>query len=263
VRKNNFYSENLNFKKTLSLSYCDGRPKTKVMTKAEKLISILKKYKDQIAPMFDFDLNSDKTVLSDCSINNKDLNALDLGNVEAYSNYASNYLAENKAIAGVGGYVEERIIYQSRPMFQAEEEPRNIHLGIDVSAAAETILMAPLDSKIHSFANNDNFGDYGPTIILEHELDGEIFYTLYGHLSKASLIGKAVGQIILKGTEFAALGNSNENGHWPPHLHFQLMTDMQEMQGDFPGVCRKSELEKYKQLCPNPNYILWIDKLAF
>ncbi len=233
------------------------------MTTAAKLISILEIHKDKIAPIFKFDLNSDKTVLSDCSVNNKDLDDLDLGNVDAYSNYASNFLAENNAIAGVGGYLEERIIYRSRPMFQNDEEPRNIHIGIDVSAAAETVLMAPLNATIHSFADNANFGDYGPTIILQHNFEGVSFYTLYGHLSKASLIGKEVGQAIAKGTEFATLGNKNENGNWPPHLHFQLITDMQEMQGDFPGVCRKSELEKYKELCPNPNYILRIDKLPY
>jgi len=226
------------------------------------LIDILKKHKNDISAMFEFDLNSNLTVLSDCSANNSDLNALNLTDVEAYSEYANQFLKENQAIAGVGGYLEERIIYQGRAMFEEEQEPRNIHLGIDVSAAAGTVLMVPLNACIHSFADNNQFGDYGPTIILEHKLEGLVFYTLYGHLNRNSLNDKKVGQVIQKGEQFAALGNSEENGNWPPHLHFQLIKDMGDKKGDFPGVCRKSELEHYQNLCPDPNLILKIDKLG-
>ena len=46
---------------------------------------------------------------------------------------------------------------------------------------------AALDGTIHSFQNNTALGDYGPTIILSHEIEGFKFHTLYGHLSEASL----------------------------------------------------------------------------
>jgi hypothetical protein len=43
--------------------------------------------------------------------------------------------------------------------------------------------ICPLGGMVHSFAYNDQFGDYGATIVLLHQLDGMPFYTLYGHLS--------------------------------------------------------------------------------
>jgi hypothetical protein len=41
--------------------------------------------------------------------------------------------------------------------------------------------LAALDGRVHSFQNNDSLGNYGPTIILEHQVEDLTFYTLYGH----------------------------------------------------------------------------------
>jgi hypothetical protein len=43
-----------------------------------------------------------------------------------------------------------------------------------------------LDGTLHSFNFNAGFGDYGPTIILEHNVENQTFI-LYGHLSLDSL----------------------------------------------------------------------------
>jgi len=80
-------------------------------------------------------------------------------------------------------------------------------LGIDITAIAGTEIFAPLEGSVHSFQNNSSFGDYGPTIILEHNLDGEIFYTLYGHLSLNSLDELSEGKEIKKGQKIAELGD--------------------------------------------------------
>src|SRR5690606_28539933 len=133
---------------------------------------------------------------------------------------------------GAGGYAENRIIYTSK-VFTGNEEPRSLHLGIDVWAPAGTPVMAPLPGRVHSFANNTAYRDYGPTIILEHDLQGQKFYTLYGHLSAASLSGLQKGKFLAAGTEFAAIGAEHENVEWPPHLHFQLITDLLGKEGDF------------------------------
>jgi peptidoglycan LD-endopeptidase LytH len=34
------------------------------------------------------------------------------------------------------------------------------------------------------------------------------------------------------------------------------MTNMLGFEGDFPGVCTASELEKFKAICPDPNLII-------
>jgi peptidoglycan LD-endopeptidase LytH len=47
-----------------------------------------------------------------------------------------------------------------------------------------------------------------------------------------------------------------ENGNWPPHLHFQLIADMEGWKGDYPGVCKYSEREKWLGNCPDPDLVL-------
>ena len=43
------------------------------------------------------------------------------------------------------------------------------------------------------------------------------------------------GDRIKAGDIFAEFGIPAENGHWPPHLHFQLIADLQGWKGDYPG----------------------------
>ena len=110
---------------------------------------------------------------------------------------------------------------------------------------------------MHSVQNNDNFGDYGPTIILEHNYNQNSFYTLYGHLSLSSL-QIPIGKKVLKGEEIAILGDAEVNGDYAPHLHFQIIKDLEGRSGDYPGVCSKKDLEVFKKNCPDPNLLLKI-----
>jgi peptidoglycan LD-endopeptidase LytH len=116
--------------------------------------------------------------------------------------------------------------------------------------------MAPLDGIIHSFAFNNQFGDYGATIILSHILDKISFYTLYGHLSLNSIKNIQEGSRIEKGEIFAEFGIPAENGQWPPHLHFQIIKEIGEWKGDYPGVCKFSERDKWLSNSPDPAIIL-------
>jgi murein DD-endopeptidase MepM/ murein hydrolase activator NlpD len=81
-------------------------------------------------------------------------------------------------------------------------------------------------------------------------------YTLYGHLNRECLKSFTVGDPVAKNQQIAVFGNENENGHWPPHLHFQLMFDMEDCYGDYPGVGKFSEKEKLILNIPDPNLIL-------
>ena len=159
------------------------------------------------------------------------------------------------AIAGVGGYLENRSIYKDTDLFQGDAE-RCIHIGVDVFMPAGTPIYAPLAGRVQSFANRSVAGDYGPVIILRHEFDGFEFHTLYGHLSEASLQGLADGKPVAAGDRIADIGPRPINGDWTPHLHFQLIRDMQGMHGDYPGVVRPQELDFYRVNCPDPMPLL-------
>ncbi len=158
----------------------------------------------------------------------------------------------------IGGYGEDRAIYTS-PVFTGGGEPRTVHLGIDIFAPAGTDVFAPLPGRLHSFRDNANPLDYGPTIILEHVVaDGLVFYTLYGHLGRESLDGLTVGRALAAGECLAVLGDRDVNGGWPPHLHVQVVLDLMGNTGDFPGVCRRGERARWLDICPDPGPLLGI-----
>lgn len=224
-------------------------------------MNVLQKYTQLFAPVVPFDWQHDNVLVLDFSSQNPDLQYLDVSNTAILNDYVFKKLATANAVAGVGGYDEHRVIYRRSQHFQQTEEPRCIHLGIDIWAEAGTPVFSPLPGKVHSFKFNNNFGDYGPTIILEHEIEGQKLFSLYGHLSLESLTDLYIGKSIAAGQQIATFGDFPINGDWPPHLHFQLMTDMLGLVGDFPGVCSISEREKFLSICPNPNLILGIPTL--
>jgi peptidoglycan LD-endopeptidase LytH len=150
------------------------------------------------------------------------------------------------------GYGEDRSIYTQDLFAPAGEEARTIHLGLDIFAAAGTEVFAPLSARVHSFQVNDHPGDYGPTIILEHQVGAAKIHTLYGHLSRDSLKGLKPGAAFMAGERIAALGTKRENGGWPPHLHFQVILDIGDRRGDYPGVCTRSEAARWLAICPDP-----------
>lgn len=182
----------------------------------------------------------------------------DVSSSDEWEDYINNYLNKNDKKVAFGGYLEVRDIYNRSDYFSklSEENQRNIHLGIDLWCDAQTAVLAVLDGEIHSFKNNTNHGDYGPTIILKHTFNNNVFYSLYGHLSESSLDNLQIGTLVKQGEKIAILGDSSVNGDYAPHLHFQLILDMEKYIGDYPGVSSKKMLDFYQQNCPNPNLLL-------
>lgn len=195
----------------------------------------------------------------DLSVSNKFLCDENLKTSLDFEKFIKKKLFESDAKVAYGGYNEQRNLYQRSTIFNTTTtEERNIHIGLDLWINSETAVLAALDGKIHSFNFNSGLGNYGPTIILEHTIDETIFYTLYGHLSVESLTNIEIGEKIKKGELIARLGNSTVNGDYAPHLHFQIINNLDGNFGDYPGVCSKTDLEYYLKNCPNPNLLLKI-----
>ncbi|NJO00925.1 MAG: peptidoglycan DD-metalloendopeptidase family protein [Bacteroidia bacterium] len=231
------------------------------MDKNKRLEALLRAQRDFFLPVVPVNFQVEPFVVFDFSIENPNLITLDLEDIEATQAYIQERLEEAGARVGIGGYNEDRAVYGKSQVFHSPEGIRSIHLGMDIWMPANTPVFAPLSGIIHSFQDNDRFGDYGPTIILKHSVNDIPFYTLYGHLSRESLANREVGQKLAKGDQVGTLGDPSVNGHWTPHLHFQLITDMLGHQGDFVGVAPASKRAYYLQICPNPNLILNIPGL--
>jgi peptidoglycan LD-endopeptidase LytH len=225
---------------------------------ATLLTTALNRHSAGFHPVVPFDPAKDCLHLFDLTENNKGLIAVDIADTERFAAYINRSLREQGARYGFGGYGEHRTLYARSRHFDsaAKEEPRRLHLGIDIWGPAGTKVMAPLDGIVHSFAFNNNDGDYGATLILTHQLESIGFHTLYGHLSLNSLKNLYEGKNITKAEVIAEFGMRFENGNWPPHLHFQLIADMQGWKGDYPGVCKYSEREVWLANSPDPDLIL-------
>ncbi|MGQ7947516.1 peptidoglycan DD-metalloendopeptidase family protein [Flavobacterium sp. WC2509] len=195
----------------------------------------------------------------DLSASNLDLNQFDLTNSNEFEKYIEQLLPKKKSTVAYGGYNEIRNLYKRSTVFNdLNTEERNIHIGIDLWIKSGTAVLAALDGKIHSFKYNNNLGDYGTTIILQHQLENHTFYTLYGHLALENIASIKVGDFFAKGEKLASLGDPTVNGDYAPHLHFQIIKDIEGNFGDYPGVCSKNKLSYYLENCPDPNLLLKI-----
>ena len=219
------------------------------------------------APVLDQDLRNQPCSVFDLSVGSTFLGA-DPRNSETPVLAEAIQLELKRAgvSVGVGRYDEPRLLYTA-PRFGGSDNPtderRTVHLGLDLFVPAGSNVHAPLDGFIHSIADNASPLDYGPLVILKHSAgDAEEFFTLYGHLSRESTQKLSLGQSFTKGQTFAQIGAVHENGGWPPHLHFQVIGDLLDLDVRFPGVARASEREIWKSLCPDPNLLLEFLKSA-
>ena len=224
-----------------------------------KVVKWLNKKSMSFSQVLPVDLRKEPLVVFDLSIGSPVLNGDPSENAEPKLTRRLDELMKNAgAEVGIGQYDEARYFYTS-PIFATGDNPtdetRTIHLGVDLFARAGMSIHAPLDGRVAAFADNAQPLDYGPVIILEHEIDKETkFYTLYGHLSRKSLKGLRVGKQIKKGKKFAEIGTANVNGGWTPHLHFQIIVDLLGLGNDFPGVAQPSQSGCLVERIPRPQF---------
>jgi len=221
---------------------------------------LLQEKKELFHPPVPFDPLTDKLYSFDFTDRNKELAFEQIADTESFSEYIQGNLKKHHCKYGIGGYGELRTLYARSKHFDTDTEPRRLHLGTDIWGPDGTRVMAPLDGLVHSFAFNHQDGDYGATIILTHHLDGLSFHTLYGHLSLNSLKNLQQGSWIKKGEVFSEFGMRFENGNWPPHLHFQIIFNMDGWEGDYPGVCKYSEKEQWLINSPDPDLVLQMNR---
>ena len=205
--------------------------------------------------MSPIDLSSHETMDIDLSVGSLDLgNNSNFENIVKFEKKIIQILDGQNATLGIGGYKEVRPFYTT-DAYKTEGNTgprwRTMHLGTDYWTQAGEAVYSIADGIVYSIQNNDAYCDYGPTIIIKHAMEDEDeYFTLYGHLSLSSLKMVAVGDKIKAGTKIAEIGGGAINGGWPPHLHFQVILDLLDNIGDFPGVCYVSESKVWTSICP-------------
>lgn len=211
-----------------------------------------------------FDLSAGSTLIPNPAV---------LRNPAAWGRILEDEMRGKRAGVGIGRYDEARLPEASeggRMSGCPTAEGRTVHLGLDVFAPPGTPVFSPADGVVKFARDNDARLDHGSTIILEHRAGVAgpggrplVYYTLYGRLGRAALEGMEPGRTVGRGERIAGIGDPEENGNRPPHLHFQIILDLLEGCGDFPGFGRASERDVWLSLCPDPNLILGMDPKDF
>ena len=234
------------------------------------ITDILQNHQAEFHPVVSFRPEKDQLLLMDFTKNNKEISEQLVNDTHQFAHYINGKLLSASVKFGIGGYNEYRELYSRSRVFDSgspSAEPRRLHLGIDIWGKPYTAVMSPWDGIVHSFAFNNRFGDYGATLVISHNIEGVAFHTLYGHLSLNSIKNFREGENVRKGDVIGEFGIPMENGQWPPHLHFQVIEDMDVpmaigRKGDYPGVCSLSEKEEFLNNCPDPDLILQMMKYA-
>jgi len=151
----------------------------------------------------------------------------------------------------IGRYDEDRTIY-TQALFA---DARTVHMGVDIGGPAGTPVHAFNDGVVLRAGTNDADGDYGPTLVTEHDHDGVPLYALFGHLSGESLAHSPVGRRFAAGDVLGWLGTEAENGGWPPHVHVQLSWERPATH-DLPGVVSRDERAAARRRYPDPRLVL-------
>ncbi len=226
---------------------------------AARIVRWLESSSHALAPVVMPSLPVPKAVILDFSASGPDAALIATLDGPQLDRYCENKIAGAKADFGAGRYGEDRTIYKGEAFATASTARRTVHLGIDIFAPAGEAVHAPLTGTV-AFKHDDDvdFG-FGPTVLLEHLTDdGDRFWTLYGHLERHGFVKLKVGQTVKKGEAFAAFGARHENGNWPPHLHFQIVTDHLGLEGRMHGVGTGRDWQVWRAICPDPNVILGI-----
>ncbi|MFJ7668110.1 murein hydrolase activator EnvC family protein [Lysinibacillus sp. NPDC097195] len=88
------------------------------------------------------------------------------------------------------------------------------HYGVDLANKTGTPIWAAADGVVSYAAP---LSSYGNVVILTHSIDGQIYTTVYAHLSAFNV---SVGDEVSQGQQIAAMGSTGRSTG--PHLHFEI-----------------------------------------
>lgn len=90
------------------------------------------------------------------------------------------------------------------------------HYGLDIGSAYGSAVVAAADGVVSHAAP---LSTYGNLIMVTHSIDGQIYTTVYAHLSDFNV---SQGQTVTKGQQIGSVGSTGRSTG--PHLHFELHT---------------------------------------
>src|SRR5258708_1728371 len=96
-----------------------------------------------IGKVVDYNAGTDRLFPLDFTAANTELNMAIIADTQQFSNWVSEKLRANNCRYGIGGYMEHRTIYAVSPHFDTDDEPRRLHLGVDIWGDVGTPIYSP------------------------------------------------------------------------------------------------------------------------
>ena len=153
------------------------------------------------------------------------------------------------------GMYETELFNDTKNTVQGFTGRRIIHIGVDIGGGVGTPVRSFYDGIVYKFGYNPAKGDYGHCIVVQYKINGTDVWGLYGHLSARSVQFKFEGKAVKKGEVIGWFGDRNENGDWPPHVHFQL-SFIKPTTHDLPGVVSIDDHKMAEKQFPDPRLVL-------
>ncbi|CAM5553816.1 Peptidoglycan DL-endopeptidase CwlO OS=Lysinibacillus sphaericus OX=1421 GN=cwlO PE=4 SV=1 [Lysinibacillus sphaericus] len=89
---------------------------------------------------------------------------------------------------------------------------QTFHYGVDLANKTGTPIWASADGVVSYAAP---LSSYGNVVILTHSINGQIYTTVYAHLSAFNV---SVGDVVNQGQQIAAMGSTGRSTG--PYLHY-------------------------------------------
>ena len=208
--------------------------------------------KFDVYPLFGDLLKGEPYVFDFSSKNPKTLE-YNLNNFHDFNDAIFNELKNSDRKWGIGEYLEERKNIL-RGSINIINEKRIYHLGLDIIVPYNSVVFCPLEGKIHKLGKETQKGNYGGYLVLEHKINNQTFYSLYGHLKTPHKV--ELGEKILAGQKLARIGRESDSGGWFCHLHLQIITQKAMNEGCSEwGYISKKLLPKVGEYFPDPNFL--------
>ena len=214
--------------------------------------------KNQISPIFEKQLVGNGVFIS-LANDSQVYKRIDIKNQVQLQEYADELMSQNQTNWAISEFGENRkFMFTQLGHHQMVQQNRFIHLGLDIWVPVNTIVHAPLAGKIVISEYESGEGNYGGLVVIEHIIQDQKIYSVYGHLNKDHL--PKAGTNLNAGQQFAKIGEMNSNGGYFYHIHLQVLTEKgynQEMVHQ--GYTTEEKFKTIQDLCLDPRFLFSIN----